>query len=103
ARIEAGDLLVFSASETGVSTLWQSPRFGLLSQRLYAVSVDVGEHGTLRDLEDDEIQVIAAQTSKPLDRTDALPGATVFVTCPSDTALARHDAFTVCADAAGRA
>src|SRR5215468_3920100 len=32
--IAAGDLLVFSASETGVSTLWQSPRFGQLSQRL---------------------------------------------------------------------
>jgi di/tricarboxylate transporter len=32
-----------------------------------------------------------------------MPGATVFVTCPSDNALARHDAFTVWADAAGRA
>lgn len=101
--IAAGDVLVFSASETGVSTLWQSPRFGLLSQRLYVVSVDVGEHGTLRDLEDDDIHVIAAQTSKPLSRTEALPGATVFVTCPSAKALARHDAFTVWADAAGRA
>lgn len=100
--IEAGDVLVFSASEAGVSTLWRSPRFGLLSQRLYAVSVDVGEHGTLHDLEDDEIQVIAAQTSKPLDRTEALPGATVFVTSPSAKALARHDAFTVWTDAAGR-
>jgi di/tricarboxylate transporter len=101
--IAAGDLLVFSASETGVGTLWQSPRFGQLSQRLYAVSVDVGEHGTLRDLEDDDIHVIAAQTAKPLGRTEALPGATVYVTCPSDKALARHDAFTVWADAAGRA
>ena len=101
--IAAGDMLVFSASEIGVSTLWQSPRFGLLSQRLYAVSVDVGEHGTLRDLDDEDIHVIAAQTSKPLGRTEALPGATVFVTCPSDKALARHDAFTVWADAAGRA
>jgi di/tricarboxylate transporter len=101
--IDAGDLLVFSASDAGVSTLWQSPRFGLLSQRLYAVSVDVGEHGTLRDLEDGDVHVIAAQTSKPLSRTTAMPGATVFVTCPSDKALARHDAFTVWADAAGRA
>ncbi len=101
--IEAGDVLVFSASERGVRALWQSPRFGQLSQRLYAVSVDVGEHGTLHDLEDDEIHVIAAQTSKPLSRTTALPGATVFVTCPSARALARHDAFTVWVDAAGRA
>jgi hypothetical protein len=101
--IEAGDLLVFSASETGVRTLWLSPRFGLLSQRLYAVSVGVGEHGTLRDLEDDDIHVIAAQTSRSLGRTAAMPGATVFVTCPSDKALAAHDAFTVWANAAGRA
>jgi di/tricarboxylate transporter len=101
--IESGDVLVFSASETGVTTLWQNPRFGLLSQRLYAVSVGVGEHGTLRDFDDDDIHVIAAQTTKPLGRTAALPGATVFVTCPSDKALARHDAFTVWANAAGRA
>jgi di/tricarboxylate transporter len=100
--IEAGDRLAFSASKTGVSTLWQSPRFGLLSQRLYAVLVGVGEHGTLRDLEDDDIHVMAAQTTKPLSRTAAMPGATVFVTCPSDEALARHDAFTVWANAAGR-
>jgi di/tricarboxylate transporter len=101
--IEAGDLLVFAASDAGVGTLWQSPRFGLLSQRLYAVSVGFGEHGTLHELEDHEIHVIAAQTSKPFSRTAAMPGATVFVTCPSDTALARHDAFTVWADVAGRA
>jgi di/tricarboxylate transporter len=65
--------------------------------------VGVGEHGTLRDLEVDDIHVIAAQTSRPLDRTAAMPGATVFVTCPSDKALAGHDAFTVWADAARRA
>lgn len=101
--IEAGDLLVFSASEAGVSTLWQSPRFGLLSQRLYAASVAVGEHGTLRDLEDDDTRVIAARTSRPLNRTAALPGAMVFVTTPSDKDLDRNDAFTVWAQAAGRA
>ena len=49
--------------------------------------MDVGEHGTLRDLEDDDIHVIAAQTAEPLGRTEALPGATVYVTCPSDKAL----------------
>jgi hypothetical protein len=95
--------LVFSASDTGVSTLWRSPRFGLLSQSLYAVSVAVGAHGTLRDLEDDDIRVIAAQTSKPLSRTAALPGAMVFVTCPTGEDLDRNDAFTVWAHAAGRA
>lgn len=101
--IEAGDMLVFTASEAGVSALWQSPRFGLRSQRLYAVSVAVGEHGMLRDLDDEAIHVMAAQTSKPLSRTAALPGATVFVTAPSSTDLDAHDAFTVWADAAGRA
>ena len=93
---------MYSASDTGVTTLWQSPRFGLLPQRLYAVSVGVGEHGTLHDLENHDVQVIAAQTSKPLNRSVAMP-ATVYVTCPNDKALARHDAFTVWADAAGRA
>lgn len=101
--IAAGDTLVFRSSEAGVPLLWQSPWFGLVSQRLYAVSVAVGEHGMLGDLDDDDVRVIAAQTAKPLDRTAALPGATVFVTCPSTRDLAGRDAFTVWADAAGRA
>jgi di/tricarboxylate transporter len=103
ATIDAGDVLVFSASEAGVTALWQSPRFGLRPQRLYAASVAVGEHGTLSDLEDVDLQVIAAQTSKPLSRTAALPGAMVFLTCPSGEDLDENDAFTVWADAAGRA
>ena len=45
--LEAGDRLVFAASEVGVKTLWESPRFGLSPQHLYAVSVGPGEHGTL--------------------------------------------------------
>ena len=45
-------------------------------------SIVRGEHGTLSGLEDDGIQVIAAQTSKPLSRTAALPGDMGFVTCP---------------------
>lgn len=102
-RIQAGDLLVYSATEEGISALWLNPRFGLRSQRLYAVSVAVGEHGMLGDLDDDAIQVIAAQTSRPLDRTTALPGATVFVTCRSTADLDEHGTFTVWANAAGRA
>jgi di/tricarboxylate transporter len=81
--VEAGDRLVFAASEVGVKTLWESPRFGLSPQHLYAVSVGPGEHGTLLELEDDDLPVIAAQTAKPLGDTTAIPGATVFVTCSS--------------------
>jgi di/tricarboxylate transporter len=102
--LEAGDRLVFAASEVGVTTLWESPRFGLSPQHLYAVSVGPGEHGTLLELEDDDdLRVIAAQTAKPLAATTAIPGATVFVTCSSTEDLARHEAFTLWAQAAGRA
>jgi hypothetical protein len=101
--VEAGDRLVFSVSEVGVRALWESPRFGLSPQHLYSVSVGPGEHGTLFELEDDELRVIAAQTARPLGDTTAVPGATVFVTCSGTEELARHDAFTPWAQAAGRA
>jgi di/tricarboxylate transporter len=100
--LEAGDRLVFAASEVGVKALWESPRFGLSPQHLYAVSVGPGEHGTLLEFEDDDLRVIAAQTAKPLGDTTAIPGATVFVTCSSTEDLARHEAFTLWAQAAGR-
>ena len=99
--LEAGDRLVFAASEVGVKTLWESPRFGLSPQHLYVVSVGPGEHGTLLEFEDDDLRVIAAQTAKPLGDTTAIPGATVFVTC-SSTRIGRHEAFTLWAQAAGR-
>ena len=100
--LEAGDRLVFAASEVGVKTLWESPRFGLSPQHLYAVSVGPGEHGSLLEFEDDDLRVIAAQTAKPLGNTTAIPGATVFVTCSSTEDLARHEAFTLWTQAAGR-
>jgi hypothetical protein len=40
---ETGDRLVFAASEAGVRSLWESPRFGLSPQHLYMVSVGPGE------------------------------------------------------------
>jgi hypothetical protein len=100
---EAGDRLVFAASEIGVRSLWESPRFGLSSQHLYMVSVGPGEHGTLFELEDDNLRVIAAETAKPLGDTTAAPGATVFVACSRTEELARHEAFTLWTQAAGRA
>ena len=50
-RIEAGDLLVFAATEEGIAAIWRTPLFGMSAQRLYAVSVTAGEHGTLHDFE----------------------------------------------------
>jgi hypothetical protein len=77
----------------GEPTLWTLPHY------LYSVSVGPGEHGTLSELEDDDLRVIAAQTDRPLDDTAATPGATVFVTCSSADDLARRDAFTLWAEA----
>jgi di/tricarboxylate transporter len=99
--LEAGDRLVFAASEGGVRALWETPRFGLSPQHLYTVSVGPGEHGKLFELEDEGLRVIAAQTAKPLVDTPAEPGATVFVTCSSTEELARNEAFTLWAQAAG--
>ena len=65
--IEAGDVLVYAATDAGVVALWGSPRFGLAPQRLYEVSVSTGGSGTLRDLEDEGggLRVVAARTTKP--------------------------------------
>jgi hypothetical protein len=51
--IEAGDVLVFAASEGGIAALWRSPLFGMPPHRLYAVTIRAGETGTLHDLEQD--------------------------------------------------
>lgn len=102
--LAAGDTLVFQATEEGVAALWASPRFGLSEQRLYSASVSPGEHGTLRDLEDEgDVQVIAALSDKPLRKTPAEPGETVFVTCESPGALQEHDQITLWQDVAGKA
>ncbi len=102
--LAAGDTLVFRATEEGVAALWASPRFGLSEQRLYSASVSPGEHGTLRDLEDEgDVQVIAALSDKPLRKTSAEPGETVFVTCESPEALQEHDEITLWQDVAGKA
>jgi len=84
--------------------LWGSPRFGLSEQRLYSASVGPGEHGTLRDLEDEgDVQVIAAESDRPLRKTKALPGETIFVTCASPQALSEHDELRLWQDVAGKA
>jgi di/tricarboxylate transporter len=101
--IEAGDVLIYAATDAGVIALWGSPRFGLAPQRLYEVSVSSGGSGTLRDLEDEEgLRVVAARTTKPLSESPAVPGDTCFVTIPSHQALVEHDGVALWRDAAGR-
>jgi di/tricarboxylate transporter len=102
--LDAGDTLVFTASEAGVTALWGSPRFGLSPRRLYLATVGTEGEGTLRDLEQDgDLRVIAAHTARPLRETPALPGETYFVTCADTDVLRDHPALTLWQDAAGRA
>ncbi|GAB5901670.1 SLC13 family permease [Mycolicibacterium mageritense] len=83
------DVLVYRATEAGVRMLWGSPRFGLSPQRLYLVAVAGNEDATVRDLEENEdITVIAAQTSKRLRDAHADPGALCLVTAGSVEVLA---------------
>lgn len=90
--IAVGDVLVFEATEPGVRALWASPLFGLSPQRLFAVSVKSGETGTLNDLgADDDIDVIAAQTSVSLHRTPLVPGATCYVSAAHSDAVERSE------------
>lgn len=102
--IEAGDVLVFAATETGVSALWGSPRFGMPPHRLFAVTVKAGESGTLRNFEDDaSIRVTAARTTKPLHDTELVPGDTCVVAGENADAVARNDLVALWRDAASRA
>jgi di/tricarboxylate transporter len=101
--IEAGDVLVYAATEAGVVALWGSPRFGLAPQRLYEVSVGSDGSGTLRDLEaEGGLRVVAARTTEPLSESPVSPGDTCFVTSPSRQALLDHDGVALWQDVAGR-
>lgn len=102
--IEAEDVLVFAATETGVSALWQVPLFGLSSHRLYAVSVSAGEGATLHDFErDGAVRIIAARTGEPLHETHLSPGETCFVASDHPEAVARNPVVALSRDAASRA
>ncbi|MFT3862578.1 SLC13 family permease [Micropruina sp.] len=91
--IAVGDVLVFEATQAGVRALWGSPLFGLAPQRLFEVSVRSGESGTLHDLgtSDDDIDVIAAKTARPLRRTPLVAGATCYVSAPNAEAVERSE------------
>ena len=102
--LENADVLMYRATEAGVRMLWASPRFGLSPQALYLVSITTDEEATVRDLEEDEdIQVIAAQTTKRLKKTPATPGELCLVTAASTDALTDHEMVGLWQKVAGKA
>jgi di/tricarboxylate transporter len=104
AVLEDNDVLMYQATEAGVRMLWTSPRFGLSPQALYLVSISTDEQATVRDLEEDEdIQVIAAQTTKRLKKTPATPGELCLVTAGSTDALTNHEMVGLWQKVAGKA
>lgn len=102
--LAADDVLVYRATEAGVQMLWGSPRFGLAPQRLYLVTVATNEQATVRDLEEDEdIEVVAAQTTRLLREAHAEPGELCLVTASSAEALSDHPLVGLWQQATGKA
>jgi di/tricarboxylate transporter len=94
--IEAGDLLVFAATEEGIEAIWRTPLFGMSAQRLYAVSVSAGEPVALHDFErDGSLRIIAARSDHSLHETDLNPGETCYVTGKSAEAVASNPAVAL--------
>ncbi len=103
-RLEAGDVLIYRATEDGVRMLWGSPRFGLARQDLFLVSVSADEPTALQELEEDEdIMVVAAQTTKALSKAEAKPGEMCLVSAPSAEVLADHPLVGLWQKVAGKA
>ena len=89
--LQAGDTLVFRSTEGGVRMLWGNPVFGLAPQRLFLVAIATSEQKSVRDLEEDEdVVVIAAQTTGLLREAPAEPGELCLVTAESPDALAEN-------------
>jgi di/tricarboxylate transporter len=102
--VEADDVLIFAATEAGVTALWGSPLFGNAPHRLFAVTVRAGESGTLYGFQrDGSIRVIAARTTQPLHDTVLVPGDTCYVAAESADVVARNDAVALWQGAASRA
>jgi di/tricarboxylate transporter len=102
--IEAGDVLVFAATETGIGALWRSPLFGTPPKRLFAVTINVDSGETLADLEDEgSLRVVAARTTAPLRRTSLGPGDTCYVGALSADVVASHEAVALWQGAGSRA
>ena len=104
AQLEAGDVLVYRATEDGVRMLWGSPRFGLARQDLFLVSVSGDESTAIQDLEEDEdIMVVAAQTTKSLRKAEAKPGEMCLVSASSPDVFAHHPTVGLWQKVAGKA
>jgi hypothetical protein len=102
--IEAGDVLVFAATEEGIAALWASPLFGMSAHRLYAVSISTGERGTLHELEEHgSIRIIAARTASYLHETEMVPGDICFVSGESGEAISANPSVALWQDAASTA
>jgi hypothetical protein len=102
--IEAGDLLVFAATEEGIAAIWRIPLFGMSAQRLYAVSVSAGEPASLHDFErDGSLRIIAARSDRSLHESELNPGETCYVTAESEQAVARNPAVALWQTATSRA
>jgi hypothetical protein len=104
AAIHDGDVLIYRATEAGVRMLWGSPRFGHASQDLYKVSIATDEQATVRGLEEDEdVEVIAAETTRLLRDTPARPGDVCLVTARSADVLTDHPVVGLWQKVAGKA
>jgi hypothetical protein len=89
--VQTDDVLVYRATESGVRMLWASPRFGHAAQALYMVSIATDESASVRDLEEGEdVQVVAAQSTKRLRDTPALSREMCLVTTSSADVLTDH-------------
>jgi hypothetical protein len=103
-RIEAGDTLVFEATEEGIAAIWRTPLFGMSAQRLYAVSVSGSGPTSLHDFErDGSLRVIAARSAQSLHETELNPGDTCYVAGESEEAVARNPAVALWQTATSRA
>jgi di/tricarboxylate transporter len=103
-QIEAGDLLVFAATEEGIAALWRTPLFGVPAKRLYAVSVSAGEPASLHDFErDGSLRIIAARSDRSLHETELDPGETCYVAGESEEAVGRNPAVALWQTATSRA
>ena len=104
AVIEDGDVLIYRTSEAGVGMLWASPRFGQSRQDLYKVSISTDDQATVRELEEnDDVVVIAAQTTRLLRDTPARAGEMCLVTARSVDSIADHPLVGLWQKVAGKA
>jgi di/tricarboxylate transporter len=104
AAIEDKDVLIYRATEAGVRLLWGSPRFDQSRQDLYMVSIATDEQATVRELEENEdIMVIAAQTTHLLRDAPARAGELCLVTATSAGALANQPLVGLWQKVAGKA